>query len=61
MWSDLVAGIMYEERFGRQYPVSEGDHMELLPGLYTGGETLSEILSLITWKTATADDLLPVL
>lgn len=61
MWSDLVAGIMYEKRFGRPCPVSEGDHMELLPELYAGGESLGEILSLITWKTATADDLLPLL
>jgi hypothetical protein len=52
---------MYEKRFGRPCPVSEGDHMELLPELYAGGESLGEILSLITWKTATADDLLPVL
>ena len=60
MWASLVAGIMYRQRFGRDMPrnAADKDCLLILPEFYEKGVSLKEILSAISWKTESAEDLL---
>ena len=60
MWSSLLAGIMYRQRFGRDMPrnAADKDYLLILPEFYEKGTSLKEILSAISWRTTTAEELI---
>ena len=63
MWSSFLAGILYEERFGRSAPRSSDDEAMLLflPSIHEKGVSPEEILSAISWRTTTSDELMSAL
>ena len=63
MWSSFLAGILYEERFARSAPRSSDDEAMLLflPSIHEKGVSPEEILSAISWRTTTSDDLVSAL
>ena len=63
MWSSFLAGILYEERFERSAPRSSDDEDMLLflPSVHEKGVSPEEILSVISWRTTTSEDLMSAL